>query len=282
MAVIHLPNGVGEATGDSLVTNSPLEINGNVWYVDASTGVDAASPAGRNRNKPLASLSQAITNCGDGDVIVCMDGHTETLTSALSIDQDVLIVGAGSSSGLPTVKFTINAASAALFSFAGGALSTVGMRNIWIEENAQANSVSKLVTGGSLNYLFLDGLYVECDGNDDAVALDLDVDQCARIDNCTFISTSTDNTAQPAAAIALRNTPVLQMKGTTFSGGTVGWSNYFAMYPAAAGPDYMQLEELSLLLGADIQLTESSQGFVSVTTATGGARVDWCDVTDPA
>lgn len=283
MAVINMPNGPGQSTGNALVTNSPLEYNGDIWYVDSATGVDAASPAGKNDKKPLATLSRAVTNSADGDMIVCMDGHAETLTAPLNIDQDLIIVGGGSSSGKPTVKFTNNQSNAALFTLTGGVNNFVEIRNLWIEENSQSSNVARLNAGGTgLAFLNLVDLYVECNGNDAAAAVAADASQEIKIDGCTFISTSTDNTSQPVSGVAYYSPVVLTMKGTVFDGGTVGFSNYFAMYPISGAPTILRIEEMSLLKGADIQLTEASLGPVGITTATGGARVDWCDVSSPA
>ena len=104
-----LQNGCGESTGDELCTSRPLLLptSNSVWYVNSATGTDAVSPAGKNREKPLATLAQAITNAQANDIIVLMDGHAESTTSFMTLSTaGVKIVGAGSSGGIPTVTFT--------------------------------------------------------------------------------------------------------------------------------------------------------------------------------
>jgi len=279
MAVISLPNGIGESAGDALVTNKPLEFNGNIWYVNATGGTDAASPAGQNRNKPLATLAQAVTNSADGDMIVCMDGHAETLTAVQTIGKDLTIVGAGSSSGKPTVKFTMNNASnATMFNCTGGSLQSVQLINLWIEENAQTNTAARIIN--ITNDFRARGLYVECGATDTGAAID-QTGTTAIFESCTFISTATAVGSQPKMALDIGSMTTLYMNGVVVDAGTVGFSNYFAL----EGTDdisMMYIENLSLLRGADAKFTEASKGYINVQTATGGARIDWCDVATPA
>ena len=60
--------------------------------MDSATGSDAASPAGKDRIKPLATLAQACTNAATGDIIVCLAGHAETLTSGQTFSTANILV----------------------------------------------------------------------------------------------------------------------------------------------------------------------------------------------
>lgn len=272
--MIYLPNGIGEPLGDSLVTNEPLLLSGDVWWVDSQTGTDAASPAGRNREKPLATLAQALVNAANQDIIVCKSGHSETVNSTFNISKKVIIVGAGSSAGLPTVKFTMDSASNALFNIT---TDHVELRNLWLEENAQANSVQKInvdTTGPDFKMI---GCYLEANENDDDALLFIDSGaHRVTLENCTFISTSTTTTTQPHSAIIIGgNISDLHMKGCVISDGTVGWSNIWAFDSSAAVLTAFRGEDMSLLLGAEMLFDASSTGFVAPTTQTGGAKVSW-------
>lgn len=266
------PNGAGGSTGDTWATCEPLYVSGAVWYVQSTTGTDAASPAGRNREKPLATLSQAITNAADNDVVVCLSAHAETLTGALAISKKLTIVGEGTSAGVPTVTFTCNAAAASLFSVTA---TNVELRNLKFAAQSQANSATK-ITCNQVGFV-MDGCYMQLGANDDAAGLTLasGADQ-ALIRNTTFISTGTVTSAQPESALKTSAAVAdLTLEGVTFSAGTVGFSNYFAWDSSAAAITRLKVLSLSLLLGADVKLHASTTGRVNVSTFTGGSRIEW-------
>ena len=269
MPLICYPNGAGESLGDTLITEEPLYSTGSVWYVNSATGTDAASPAGRNRSKPLATLSQAHTNAAAGDIIVLMDGHAETLTSAITISKAVAIVGAGKSSGKPTVKFTINASASYLFNVTGD---DVQLKNLWLEENSQANSLTKVVVSG--DGFRMVGCYVEANDNDDAACLSIHAGNGMRIEETTFISTSTTTTTQPKSAIEVTlESNDLEMKNVTLDGGTVGWSDYYAFDATSNAINRLKATGVNLLNGSDMDLTGCT-GRIALGTLTGGSRVD--------
>lgn len=266
------PNGIGGDTGAALALAEPLYVSGAVWYVQSTTGTDAATPAGRNREKPLATLAQAITNAADNDIIVCLSAHAETLTGLVTISKKLTIIGEGSAAGVPTVVFTPNAAAASLFSITA---TNVELHNLKIAAQSQANSATK-ITCNQVGFV-MDGCYVECGALDDAAALTLasGADQ-ARVRNTTFISTGTLTSAQPESALKTSAAIAdLTLEGVVFSSGTVGWSNYFAWDSSAAAVTRLRCSDLSLLLGADVKLHASSTGRLHIGTSTGGSRVEW-------
>lgn len=266
-------NGLGEVLGDQLVTTAPLHIAASVWFVHGPTGTDAVAPAGKERRKPLATLSRAVSNASAGDVIVLLDGHAETLTVRQTVSKRLTIVGSGQSSGKPTVKFTPNMASDSLFRVTAAG---VELRNIWVEENAQANSVARIYVSASLFRLI--GCYVECDGNDDANALELAVaNGVHEVRNTTFVSTATDTSDVPEAAIfTVDSATRLIFDGVVFDGGTTGFLNGYA-FQQDGGLATTQLiaENVSLLRGADMRVHENTIGWVIPSTHTGAPRIDW-------
>lgn len=267
------PNGIGGSLGDSLVSQKPLLATGNVWFVSSLIGVDAASPAGQNREKPLATLAQAVTNAADNDIVVFLSGHTQALTAVQALSKRLCLIGEGSTAGVPTVSFTLNAAgNPSMFTVSGGA---VELRNIKIGSNAQANTAARIAVTGS--EFRMRGCYVECNGFDEGPALSMATGaDRALIENSTFISTATSLTDQPESAIKTLNALAdIELRGLVLSGGACGFSNYYAFDGSAAAITRLKCESLSLLLGADFRLHASTTGWVSAPTCTGGSRLVW-------
>lgn len=269
------PNGIGGTTGDTLVTCKPIQHSGDVWFVNSVGGVDAASPAGKDREKPLATLGQAYTNAAAGDIICLLSGHTETLVAMLLINKTLTIVGEGLSSGIPTVQLKINAAAAGLLTLN----TAIVMRNIRFPASVQSNTgpganVGKVRVGNGSCQLI--GCYFEQSGLDQlpAVSIAAAVNVC-RVDGCTFVSTATAVTTRPTYGLfhegALTD---LDVVGTTFSDGTVGFSG--AAWDGSTGiATRVRGVGVSALLGADIVQHASSVGYINVQTATGGGRLEW-------
>lgn len=271
MAKYH-ENGIGESLGDTFVTQSPLIYAGDIWFVNSDGGTDATAPAGKEKLKPLETLEQALDNADDGDAIVIADSHAETLTAPLTIDKRVLIVGCGRSSGRPTAKFTANMSSDSLFFITAAG---VEIRNIWFEENAQANDTSRIYING--RWFRMTGCYVESDGNDDAEAITLvaESDGFAMFENNTFVCTAEDVSDVPEAAIRVGTAyDRISFKGDVFDGGTTGFSLGFALTQAAATSQFMA-EEISRLRGADFSLHADTLGHAMPTTSTGNSRLEW-------
>lgn len=262
------PSGVGETLGDTFVTTHPIYVGASIFYVHSS-GSDSFH--GREKKHPKATLANAVSNAFAGDIIVLLDGHTETLTSAVAINKRLLIVGAGQSAGKPTVKFTPNSAGAHLFNISAGG---VELRNIWFEENAQANVDAKILVSASLFRMV--GCYVECNGNDDSHALYLTATSGVyEIRNTTFISTSTTAATAPYTAVrTVAATERMLLDGVTFDGGTVGWEGGNA-YDEGAATTQLIGENVSLLRGSDMDIHADSIGYVIVPTSNGGSVVYW-------
>lgn len=270
------PSGLGEVLGDTLVTTRPLQMSGFAWFVNSTIGVDAASPAGRDRQKPLATVTQAHTNAADGDIIVLESGHSETVTGPITITKRVIVAGGGSSAGIPSVNFTINAAASALFILN---VDNVELRNLWIKAALQSNTggVNGKISIAGANCR-LTGLYIESSGNDQfsggAVRL-IGANTC-RIANTTFISTATAVATRPTAGLLIASTAAdLELYGVTFNDGTVGYSSA-AFDGTAAAATRLRGESISMLNGADALLSfATTTGYMNVATSTGGGKVSW-------
>lgn len=263
-------NGVGGTLGAQLATVRPLWTSGAVWYVKNGTGVDAASPAGRNREKPLATVAQAVTNASDGDIICFLDGHTQTLAAVQAVAKKLTFAGEGSASGVPTVNFTASG-DWGLFSVS---TSFVEFHNIKFKASTAANTNARVILGST--DAVIDGCYFECGANDArAISLASSSDR-TRIRNTTVISVATSSAAQPGVGIiTLGALADLELDGLVLSGGTVGFSNYFALDASAGAVTRLRGINCSLLLGADAKLHASSTGRFSAGTVTGGSRLEW-------
>lgn len=83
-------------------------ITGSVFFVDSGAGSDSAG-YGTTSTKPYDTLDYALSQCtaANGDVIVIMPGHAETLTAAQPIDvAGVTIVGLGNGDNRPIFTVT--------------------------------------------------------------------------------------------------------------------------------------------------------------------------------
>lgn len=268
------PDGLGNSLGDSLGVNAPFYSTGLVWYVHSGTGTNAAAPAGRNRAKPLATLAQAQTNASNGDTIVLLDGHAQTFTATLTISKALLIVGEGESDGKPTVKLTPSSASSGVLQLAAAA----EVRNVWFEENLQANDGIKLSV--AVAGCRVVGCYFECGALDDGEALQVASTNC-HIKNTTLVSTATLTSAQPYVGLTASGAcDGLYLEGVVLDGGSVGFANHWAMdfNTATFGDEAPALiEGLSLLRGADVLIPASGANIkiVGPITVSGGSVIDW-------
>lgn len=86
-----------------------LFTTGNVWYVSSVSGSNGNN--GKSPRLPVATIAQAqsLATASNGDVIVLMPGHTETITGAAGIaisKAGLTIVGLGQGTKRPIINFT--------------------------------------------------------------------------------------------------------------------------------------------------------------------------------
>ena len=265
---IH-PNGIGASLGDDLVTQAPLQTTGTVYYVHGSTGDDANS--GTNRNAPKATLASANTAASSGDIVVLLDGHAETITSVVAIKAGLTVVGEGQSAGKPTVKLTNNQANGNMLTL--GADSEI--RNIWFEEDAQANADS-VVSTNQADRIGIIGCYFESDGNS-TCPLEVDTSDDIRIINCTLISTATDDGSRSTYGLFLTGGGArITLDGTVFDAGSVGW-DATALDCSGSAWTFIRGTGVSLLRGASMTWNTSSTGWIIPSTTSGNAYITGLD-----
>jgi len=85
-----------------------FQTTGNIWFVDSNA---AASGTGISPEGAVQTIDAAINLCtaNNGDIIIVMEGHTDTITTANGIALDVLgvtILGLGRGRSRPVITFT--------------------------------------------------------------------------------------------------------------------------------------------------------------------------------
>ncbi len=92
-----------------------LSPNANVIYVDSGHASTGTGKPGSNPRNPLSTIDEAMTaattavTASNGDLIVVMPGHTESITNATDLAPDVVgvnILGLGRGSDRPTLTLT--------------------------------------------------------------------------------------------------------------------------------------------------------------------------------
>lgn len=111
MPLTAFPNGVS-SFGMPILGSGPQvpATTGNVFFVDSNASGAADGNAGTSPEKPCATIDGAIGKCtaSNGDVIIVMPGHTESLTTAAQISLDVAgvsIIGLGQGHNRPTLVY---------------------------------------------------------------------------------------------------------------------------------------------------------------------------------
>jgi hypothetical protein len=262
--------GIGGTSGADLATVSPLYASGQAWYVLSTTGVDGASPAGLDRQKPLATLAQAVTNSAAGDVIVCLSTHVETLSSAQTIAKaDLKLLGEGSGSNRP--RFT-RAADINMFDVTAGGF--VCWNIYFPETTTTASTKSRLRTAAAMTVVR--DCYFECGVKDTGPAFET-ITGASQIlvRDTSFVSTAGSLTTQPHSAIKVTNALTdLELEAVSLDGSTYGWSNQHAFNGAAAVTRLRGLN-VDLLNNSDATFATGTTGYFAVRYATGSARVVW-------
>jgi hypothetical protein len=278
MPIQDYPNGVGGTLGDQLATGRPLRASGNVWYVHSSTGSDAASPAGLQRERPLATLAQALTNCAAGDIIVCLSGHTQVLNAEMAFSKaGVSLVGEGLSSGVPTVTFSHIQPVVPMFNISAAG---VKIRGIKIATGGVSLGNHPRVTWSGASGE-IRGCYFEAGVSDQRPSVRLTTGANNFLaKSCTFVSVTADASVRPGSGLeALNAVSDLDIFDCIFDGGSYGFAGstgaYVALDLSAAITTRLRAEALSLLRGADYAINASTTGYVNVQTATGGSRGTW-------
>lgn len=128
MALTNFPNGVSSFGVPIMGAGQVPSTTGNYWFVSSTSGSDGN--LGKSPTLPFATIAQARTaaTASNGDVIIVMPGHAESVTGAAGIalsKAGISIVGLGTGSSRPTITFstatnatiTISAANVSIDNF---------------------------------------------------------------------------------------------------------------------------------------------------------------------
>lgn len=279
-------NGIGATTGPTLATCKPLIHGGQVWFVNSTTGTDAVAPSGLDRTLPLATLQQAVTNSADGDIIVMLGTHAETISTAIAISKCLDIVGEGVSSGVPTATLTLGGTTSNMFSVTAFRSSIQGVK-FAVPAASSTGSYIVFTPAASYAQFSLTDCYMPMNGLNAGYGLkivDTSFVGLVDISGTTFISTATALALRPWPAVhgGVAAGSKLTIKNSTFDGGTVGFltsglsaalTGSWALYSGAAAASTWRITGTSFLRGADVGVYKNVIGYIGTTTASGSMRV---------
>lgn len=263
MAFNLYPNGGGGTTGDEVAVNKPviLGTTGHIWYVSSLTGFDAVSPRGREREKPLATFSQAFTNAAAGDVIIFLENHAETIAANIAVNKALTIVSEGT--GSSRAKLTCNVFGAAMLT-----LSAVGtsLNNIYFPASLVAPTARVSVTA---NGVVSDNCYFECGAADTSSTYTFGAVNSCQLTNAYFLATA----SQPAAAVTMPSaTSGMFIENVTLDGGSFGFSSF--AFLAAGVCTAIYANEIHQLNNADVSLAATWTGVWIPGNLSGSARFE--------
>lgn len=248
----HAKNGFGtEANGYPLELRNCLYVSGSIHWVDSQTGDNGNSGS---EAEPLATLAQAITNAtaNNGDIILIKSGHTETLTSAITISKAGLrVFGIGEGSAAP--KFTVNAAVDGITVTADD----VTLTNLYFPVGTTATNTARINVAADRvrikSCTFLCGAY---DSNSITIAA---AGTNCHIDSCSF-TVSADG---PDTALVIEGTSTgLHVEDCSFDGGSA--ANNFdsaAIYSTQAHLNYI-LEDCTFTNSAGVTFSGNAKGVI--------------------
>jgi len=107
MSTTNFPQGVS-SFGVPVLGSGPIFTTGNIFFVDSGAANATDNPNRGSKDEPFATIDYAIGRCtaNNGDHIIVMPGHAETVSAASGIDFDVAgitLVGLGKGASRPTI-----------------------------------------------------------------------------------------------------------------------------------------------------------------------------------
>jgi hypothetical protein len=190
MSLTNFPNGI-TSFGVPVMGGATLPTTtGNFYFVHASSGNDSNS--GLVPDQPLATIDAAVnkTTASQGDVIVVMPGHAETIASATSLVLDVAgisVIGLGHGRNRPVLSFSATASRI-----------PISADNVLVSGLVFLGAVADIVSGVTIT-----GDDVTLRGCDFEVGsaileflqmLDIDAATRATVEYCRFIASATAGT----------------------------------------------------------------------------------------
>lgn len=256
-------NGAGGSSGADLAVLRPTLQSGNYWYVGNATAGASDSNAGSERVAPLLTAAQAVTSASAGDTIVFLSGHSETVSSAVTLSKAGLsLVGEGAGLGVP--KFTCSGTIAMFDITAAGVL----LDNLYFPASvAVATARVRVGSGGAQ----LNNLSFDSGASDTNRALSL----ITGAGNVLLRNTRFTATASGAATglEVVNATSDVTMDNVTFDAGSFSWSSY--AFKGTSAITRLRATRIYLFSGSHVLLPTGTTGTLAVAGATGDSRTDW-------
>lgn len=261
MAIFIESGLAAEDSGADEFITSDLIATGAVHWVDSVNGNDSNSGS---ESEPLATLQQAITNAtaNNGDIIILKSGHTQTVSSTITINKAGLkIFGIGESSLAPV--FTLAAATDAISVTANN----VEINNLYFAASTTATNTARINVDAA--NCKIKGCTFVC-GQYDAASVTLTANALyTEIISCAF----TISANGPDYGIIVESASVvgLRIESCSFSGGSYNW-DLGAIYSAYAHLNYVY-DSNTFTGDAQIAHTAAAKGYLSNTIAAEGSVV---------
>lgn len=229
-------------------------------WLDTVNGNNAN--AGTERELPVATLAQAVTNSAANGIIVIESGSAESLTGAQALSLAGLsIIGLGQGTSRP--RYTAAGAIAMFNVTAAG----VRIYNLYFPAST-AVPTSRISTAAAETEI--NGCYFEHGASDTSAGIIV----AASANNCRLISNSHVVTAsRPAIGVSVTGAVTdLYAKSLTFDGGSYGWTDYALKISAAATRILVDGVTLTNRSDIGVTITATTYKFFGV-SASGSSRV---------
>ena len=110
MTLTNFPNGI-TSFGVPVLGSGEIVTTGNIFFVNSNRSGASDNDTGKTPKRALATIDGAVNKCtaNNGDIIVVMPNHAESVTAAAGIACDVAgitIIGLGSGEQPPTITFS--------------------------------------------------------------------------------------------------------------------------------------------------------------------------------
>ncbi len=166
---------------------SGVRTTGNVYFVDSgSTYADDNGPGDR-ADKPMATIDACIAKCtaSQGDVIVVMPGHAETVTAAITVDiAGISIIGLGQGTARPYISCATDSIDEMTITAANCLV-----QNLGFNESTGTTSRTSFINVAAANTI-IRGCHFDCGQYDlEQITITADGDDCV-IEDCTFVVTA--------------------------------------------------------------------------------------------
>jgi hypothetical protein len=180
-------------------THGPLVVAGNPWFVDSTASNKANDPSnGDVPARPWSTVAYALTRAAKGDVIYCMPGHAETISTATGFKfatAGVKVVGLGDGSQRPTFTVATATTATVLVSAAG-----CGMYNCVIDGTG-IDAVAAVVSVQASDFTIANSYLIGAGATNQAV---LWVSSTAAADRMKLVDNIITGTSDAGATTAIQ------------------------------------------------------------------------------